>query len=127
MSPKTILLMNDESHIREIIELCLTDLAGWNVITADSLLEALQKAKIEHPDAIFMDLSMHCIDSLKLINKLRKNPQTQAIPIVMLSYQTQRINPQFLEHYQIAGIIPKPFNILMLPVQIAKMLCWSSR
>lgn len=127
MSTKTILLMNDEPHVREVIELCLTDLAGWNVINADSLLEALQKATIEHPDAIFMDISMRCIDGFKLIKKLRKNPQTQTIPIVILSYRTRWINPQFLDQYQIAGVISKPFNIIMLPVEIATMLCWQLR
>ncbi|WP_179071910.1 response regulator [Nostoc sp. C057] len=56
---KTILLIDDELNVREIVKLCLQDLAGWNVVTADSPLEGLQSAVRDSPDAIVLDISIH--------------------------------------------------------------------
>ncbi|BAY32874.1 two-component response regulator [Nostoc carneum NIES-2107] len=126
LSTKTILLIDDEVYVREMIELCLQDVAGWNVIIADSLLEGLHKAGLKHPDAIVIDLSMYSIDSFKFLSKLKNHPETQAIPIVLLSVGVQWLDTKFLQQYQITGVIPKPFNPLKLHIQIAKILGWDS-
>ncbi|MBD2229881.1 response regulator [Calothrix anomala] len=124
MSTKTILLIDNELYVREIVELCLTDLAGWNVVVADSLLEGIQKAKIEHPDAIVMDLSMHCMNCFQCINEFRDKPENQKIPIVLMSAAVRWLEPEFLRQHKIAGVIFKPFNPLQIPVQLAKILGW---
>ncbi|MBD2337915.1 response regulator [Calothrix sp. FACHB-156] len=126
ISAKSILLIDDEVYVREMIELCLQDVAGWNVIIADSLLEGLQKAGLNHPDAIVMDVSMYSIDSFKFLSKLKNHPETQAIPVVLLSAKLRWLDTQFLQQYQITGVIPKPFNPLKLHIQIAKILAWDS-
>ena len=58
ISSKTILLIDDELNVREIVKFCLQDLAGWNVVTADSPLEGLQNAVRDSPDAIVLDISI---------------------------------------------------------------------
>ncbi len=126
MTTKTILLIDDELNVREVVELCLKDLAGWNVITADSPLDGLFKAALGHPDAIVLDLSMRGMNSLRFMNQLRRNPETQAIPVVVLSAEARWIDSQILRQYQIAGIILKPFDPVTLPIQIMKMLDWDS-
>ncbi|MBD2519408.1 response regulator [Nostoc sp. FACHB-973] len=124
MTTKTILLIDDELNVREIVELCLKDLAGWNVLTADSPLQGLQSAVGDSPDAIVLDISISGIDTFKLMNKLRNNPDTQAIPIVLLSANVRWLDSQFLRNYQISGVILKPFDPVNLPAQIAKLLSW---
>ncbi|WP_199345126.1 MULTISPECIES: response regulator [Nostoc] len=124
MTTKTILLIDDELNVREIVELCLKDLAGWNVLTADSPLQGLQSAVGDSPDAIVLDISISGIDTFKLMNKLRNNPDTQTIPIVLLSANVRWLDSQFLRNYQIAGVILKPFDPVNLPAQIAKLLNW---
>lgn len=121
---KTILLIDDEISVKEIIGLCLQDLGGWEVLIADSPLDGLQSAKLVHPDAIILDLSIRNMNSLRLIEQMRNNPQTQEIPIVLLSAKARWIDPQFLRQYQIAGVILKPFDPVTLHSQIATILGW---
>ncbi|MBD2506098.1 response regulator [Nostoc muscorum FACHB-395] len=122
---KTILLIDDELNVREIVKLCLQDLAGWNVVTADSPLEGLQSAVRDSPDAIVLDISIRDTASFELINKIRNNPETQAIPVVLLSAKVVRwLNSQILRQYEVAGVILKPFDPVTLPAQIATLLDW---
>ncbi|HYX18471.1 MAG TPA: response regulator [Nostoc sp.] len=121
---KTILLIDDELNVREIVKFCLQDLAGWNVVTADSSLEGLQNAVHHSPDAIVLDISIRNIASFELMNKLRNNPETQAIPVVLLSAKARWLDSQILRQYQVAGVILKPFNPVTLPAQVAQLLGW---
>jgi CheY-like chemotaxis protein len=124
ITTKTILLIDDEVIVREIVELCLKDLAGWNVLTVDSPSKGLQRAAFDRPDAIVLDLSMRGMDSFRFLEKLRNNPDTQAIPVVLLSAKARWLDSQILQQYQIAGVILKPFDPVTLPVQIATLLGW---
>ena len=85
MTTKTILIIDDERNVRELIALCLKDLGGWDVLTVDSALEGLHRSAIDRPDAIVLDISMPGMDGLMFLERLRKNPETQAIPVVLLS------------------------------------------
>ncbi|WP_228039037.1 response regulator [Nostoc sp. LEGE 12450] len=118
------MLIDDELNVREIVKLCLQDLAGWNVVTADSPLEGLQSAVRDSPDAIVLDISIRDTASFELINKIRNDPETQAIPVVLLSAKVRWLNSQILRQYQVAGVILKPFDPVTLPAQIAILLGW---
>ncbi|MBD2202358.1 response regulator [Calothrix sp. FACHB-1219] len=122
LATKTILLLDDEVNVRELVELCLKDLGGWMVLTADSPFLALQKAESNSPDAIVLDLSMR--GSFMFLQQLRRNIKTQDIPVVLLSATARWLDPQFMQEYQVVGIILKPFNPVTLPVEIATILNW---
>lgn len=124
ITTKNILLIHDEISVQEFVTLCFKDLAGWNLATADSSFKGLQIAEIDHPDVIVLDLSIR--GSFMFLQQLRNNLETQAIPVVVLSTETgvRGLHPQFLQQYQIAGVILKPFNPATLPLQIATLLGW---
>jgi CheY-like chemotaxis protein len=124
ISSRTILIIDDEISVKEIVGLCLKDLGGWDVLIANSPLDGLQRAELFYPDAIILDLSIRTMNSFRLIEQLRNNPQTQAIPIVLLSAEARWIDPQVLRQYQIAGVILKPFDPVTLHFQIAAILGW---
>lgn len=124
ISGKTILIIDDELNVREIVKFCLQDLAGWNVVTADSPLEGLQNAVRHNPDAIVLDISIRDMASFELMNKLRNHPETQGIPVVLLSAKARWLDSQILRQYQVAGVILKPFNPVTLPAQVAQLLGW---
>jgi CheY-like chemotaxis protein len=124
MPTKTILVIDDEVIISEIVQLCLSDLGGWNASAVNSPLEGLQRAASEQPDAILLDISMPTMDGFAFLERLRKNPETQAIPVVLLSAKVKYLDSQILRKYQVAGAIAKPFDPIMLSVQIAKLLGW---
>ncbi|GAB1544478.1 response regulator [Scytonema sp. NUACC21] len=124
IATKTILLIDDEISVREIVELCLKDLALWNVVTADSPLQGLQKAALAHPDAILLDWSIGGMDGFMFLAQLRNNLETQAIPIVLLSAKARWLDTEILRRYQVVGVILKPFDPVTLPGQVAKLLGW---
>jgi CheY-like chemotaxis protein len=125
ITTKTILLIDNEVCVREVVGLCLQDLAGWDVVIADCPFTGLQRAVRDRPDAIVLDLSMWDMNNFEFMHQLRNNPQTQAIPVVLLSAKARWIDSQILRQYQIAGVILKPFDPITLPIQIAKLLGWN--
>lgn len=126
MSKPQILVIDDEERIREIVRVCLTDLGGWDVITANSGQEGLQKAKTEHPDAILLDVSMPDLDGFELFEQLRHTPSCQEIPVIMLTAKVLKQDRDRFEKMDITGVITKPFNPLTLAQQVANLLATNS-
>jgi CheY-like chemotaxis protein len=120
-----ILVVDDEDSLRDLACTCLEDLGGWNTIAAASGQEALLKAEASAIDAILLDISMPEMDGFQCYEKLKENPVTQSIPIVLL---TAKVLPdecvRFAEMH-VAGTISKPFDPTLICDQIAEMLHWS--
>ena len=57
MITKTILLINSEPNVREVLQACLSHLGGWQVLSTGSPSEGLQLAARNQLDAILFDLS----------------------------------------------------------------------
>ena len=122
---KTILLIHNEPNMGEVVEACLTDLAGWNVQVASPTLESLQKATLNAPDAIVLEFSLTDINILLFLKELRTQPATQRIPIVLLSIRAKWLDLKALQRYQVAAVAVNPLDLAMLPVQIANVLGWN--
>jgi len=80
------LVVDDDPDLRRIVRTTLerSDL-GLTVITAQDADEALALAQLERPDVVILDLSMPGIDGFEMCRRLRKDPQTQAVPILILT------------------------------------------
>lgn len=124
MSPKHILLIDDEKHISTVVKACLVTLGGWAVSMAESGQEGFLKAKQEQPDAILLDVMMPDMSGLSMLKALRKDPLTQAIPVLLLTANAQISDRHEYADLDIAGVITKPFEPLKLADQIAEMLGW---
>lgn len=124
ITTKTILLINSEPNVREVMQACLSDLGGWNVLTAGFLLEGLRQAVLHPPDAIILELSRTGMDEFRVLEKLRVQPITQKIPVVLLAARAKWLDSQLLERYQVAGAIANSLDPAMLPERVAKLLGW---
>jgi CheY-like chemotaxis protein len=124
MSPKRILLIDDEKHISTVVEACLVTLGGWTVSMAESGQEGLLKARQEKPDAILLDVMMPDMSGLMLLQELRKDPLTRTIPVLLLTAKAQNSDRNRYSHLDISGVITKPFDPLKLADQIAEALGW---
>lgn len=122
---KHLLVVDDEDHIREVVQACLESLVGWQISLAASGEEALQKAIAEHPDAIVLDVLMPEMDGVRLLQRLRANPATLKIPVVLLTVRAEFTDPRLLVSLGVAGAIAKPFDPTQLPFQVAQALGWS--
>lgn len=82
MAKKTVLVVDDEFSIRELVELSLEP--DFEVVKAENGEEALVLAK-RIPDLIILDIMMPKVDGFEVCRKLKKDPETKGIPIIMLT------------------------------------------
>jgi CheY-like chemotaxis protein len=85
MDIKKILLVDDERHGRRIAEICLSAVPEWQVTAAGSGKEALEVAEKLMPDLVLLDLCMPEMDGVATLRKLRENPATAKIAVILLT------------------------------------------
>ena len=125
MTNKRILVIDNEEYIREIAQICLETVANWTVITAASGSEGLIKASSEQPDAILLDVMMPAMDGIATFEKLKANPKTEKIPVILLTAKVQSSERRRYADLGLTAAIAKPFNPLQLASQVAEALGWS--
>lgn len=105
-----ILCVEDNPDTQRMLTFLLTQ-AGYDVITADDGLQALQKAKAWRPALILMDMMMPRMSGAEVIKRLRQIKVTKDIPILVLSaYQEQALIDEALQagadDYLIKTVLP---------------------
>jgi len=115
---RKILVVDDDSHIREVIVFTL-EKAGMQAIQAANGLEALQSAADHNPDLIVLDISMPEMDGLEACKSLRKKSET---PILFLSSRDEEIDK--IVGLEIGGddYMTKPFSPRELVARINAIL-----
>lgn len=86
MSEK-ILIVDDDIDSLKLIGLMLQR-QGYDVIAANAGGQALSKAVSEHPDLIILDVMMPDMNGYEVCRRIRNNPDTQTIPIIMFTAKT---------------------------------------
>lgn len=86
MSDK-ILIVDDDIDSLKLIGLMLQR-HGYEVMAANAGNQALTKALNDHPDLIILDVMMPDMDGYEVCRRLRANPDTRAIPIIMFTAKT---------------------------------------
>jgi len=85
---KKILFVDDEpGYVRAVTYVLQKE--GYEVITASNGLQGLIKAQKEKPDLVILDVMLPGIDGFEVCSRLRSDPRTSAIPIIMLSAKGQ--------------------------------------
>jgi class 3 adenylate cyclase/CheY-like chemotaxis protein len=82
--PSKILVVDDTAQNRRLMEAVLTPL-GHIVLSAESGPEALEMIAAEAPDLVLLDVVMPEMDGYTVCRALRQNPDTQVLPIIMLT------------------------------------------
>lgn len=126
MVERTILIVDDEDHLRELVQACLEDLAGWQTQTAASGDECLQTLQTHEVNAILLDVSMPGMDGIMVYERLQANPATQAIPVILLTAKVLPSDRAKFAQMGVAGIISKPIEPTTLVAEIAEILGWAN-
>ena len=79
-----VLFVEDDASVAQMYRLKL-ELDGYTVDVACDGLSALDRARSEHPDIIFLDIRLPKLDGLSVLEQLRADPATAGIPVVILS------------------------------------------
>jgi CheY-like chemotaxis protein len=121
---KRVLIIDDETDICEIARMSLQLTNQWQVLIATSSQAGIAIATVEPLDAILLDVVMPDVDGLTTLKKLKNNPITDAIPVVML---TASLNTAAQHQYFQLGadaVIIKPFDPSTLGQQVMEALSW---
>ena len=110
---KKILIVEDNSDSREIMNLFITKI-GHQTIVAKNSNEAITLAEAEAPDLIFMDMQLPDIDGVETTAILKKNPKTADIPIVALTAWMSELWQEKASKVGIATYLLKPTSLLTL-------------
>lgn len=124
MNTKRILLIDDEEDIQALARLSLELEAGWEITTASSGEEGLAIAEQQPPDAILLDVMMPNLDGLGTLERLRKDPTLQQVPVIFVTAKAQASDRRRFYAAGVKGVITKPFDPLTLAGQIAGFLAW---
>jgi DNA-binding response OmpR family regulator len=126
-SRRTVLLIDHESSVRHVLQVCLDDLGGWNVEGAATLWQGLEILKEVTPELILLDAPCLEICAQDLVTQLRENTWVSPIPIVFITAKAGWFSKEQLQNLGVAGALPKPFNPSTLPDQIRALLPVSVR
>ncbi|MFQ3585158.1 MAG: response regulator [Cyanobacteriota bacterium] len=124
MHSKRVLLIDDEPDIVRMTQITLMALVDWQVLVAYTGSDGIRTAKDEQPDAILLDVMMPGMDGLETLRQLQQAPETQSIPVILLTAKVRNSDQASYSNLNVAGLIPKPFNAAQLPRQIAAYLNW---
>ena len=104
-----ILVIDDEAEITEIIETFLKD-AGYQVLVENSSVMGIERAKSFGPDLILLDIMMPFMDGYEVCDELKKNKETENIPVIFLTGKDARSDEG--KSFRVGGdmFIKKPFN-----------------
>lgn len=109
--------IDDDKAILDVISIILSD-EGYNVTTLSQLDNLLEKVRGIKPDLILLDILMQGEDGREIIKLLRNNPETEYIPIVMLSANTE--TQKIAKVSGATAFLEKPFEIEDLVTVVEK-------
>jgi len=106
MDSKTILIVDDESQIRELLAIYFIQ-EGFNVAEAADGAEALLNMQEVRPDIIILDIMMPVLDGIEVCQQIRKQ---STVPIIMLTSRTQDDDRILGLEMGADDYVDKPFN-----------------
>jgi len=120
MKPK-ILLVDDEPDALEVLGFKLRQ-AGYNALLAKDGARAIALARDERPALIVLDLMLPEVDGLEVCKILRRDPNTAAIPIIVLTARAAEMDRVLGLELGADDYVTKPFSPRELLLRIKKLL-----
>jgi two-component system phosphate regulon response regulator PhoB len=121
MDKETILVVDDEEDILELVRFNLSR-EGLTIICATSGEEAWKILKDDRIDLLVLDLMLPGMDGLELTRRLKKEPRTQKIPIIMLSAKGEEADIVTGLELGADDYVTKPFSPRVLIARVRAVL-----
>jgi two-component system alkaline phosphatase synthesis response regulator PhoP len=110
MPKKLIYVVEDEKHIQELIGFNLKE-NGYDVICFDNGESMLSECQSIKPDLFVLDIMLPGIDGLEICRRIKENPLTKKIPIIMLTAKSDEFDKVLGLELGAEDYITKPFSI----------------
>jgi DNA-binding response OmpR family regulator len=121
-SNEIILILEDDMTFRKYLVRVISSFFKGKIIETANPLKALEYMETEKPDLILLDLELPIMDGRATLLRIRSNPKTKDIPVLVcsaISYETLVVD---LVKYKIEGYMIKPFKSITLINKIKSIL-----
>jgi two-component system phosphate regulon response regulator PhoB len=116
-----ILIVDDESDIVELLDYNLRA-AGYTVVTARDGASALAAIRRQRPDLVVLDLMLPDIPGTEVCRRLRREPATEGIPVLMLTARSEEIDRVVGFEVGADDYVVKPFSPRELVLRVQALL-----
>jgi two-component system, OmpR family, alkaline phosphatase synthesis response regulator PhoP len=109
---QSILIADDEAHIRILMEQTLEELEdqGVELLIATNGAEALEMIQTQKPDLVFLDVMMPKMNGFEVCQTVKQNEETRSIHIIMLTAKGQEFDQQKGKEVGADLYMTKPFD-----------------
>lgn len=121
MCKDSVLIVDDEEHIRELIKFNL-EKEGYDVICANNGKEALEMTANKYPSLILLDLMLPEMDGYEVCSRIRDNQDTCNIPIIMITAKCEELDKVKGLDIGADDYITKPFSVKELLARVKAVL-----
>lgn len=121
MSQKTILITDDEAHMRRLVQFNLGRL-GHRIELAANGEEALAKAAQINVDLLVIDVVMAGLDGFATVRELRKDARHRALPVIMLTSRGLADTREQADDLGVNVFLTKPFSPIELTRHATELL-----
>lgn len=125
-NPKTILICDDDPLLVDLLEYRLAS-RGYTIVVAEDGGKALRRLQEMRPDAILLDAMMPVIDGYEVLRKIKENPDTAGIPVIMLTARKQEQDIVMALELGANDYLVKPFIPEELVARLGRLLEASAR
>lgn len=116
-----ILVVDDEEHILMILKDSL-EFSGFTIVTATNGEEALEAVAKENPELLVLDIGMPKLDGWEVCRRLKGDPKTKALPIIILTAYAQTSDQRKGLELGADRFITKPCDLTYLVEEINALL-----
>lgn len=114
MANKTILVVDDEKDLLDLIEYNLKK-EGFDVLKAENGEEGIKTAKEHKPDLVLMDIMMPKMDGMEAVEKMRADDELKSIPIIFLTARSD-------EKTEVEGLNKGGDDYITKPISTTKLI-----
>jgi len=119
---RRVVCVEDEPEMIDLYRLILGR-RGFEVIGADGGRKGLETVEDLQPDLVLLDLMMPDMDGWEVYKRLKSNPETETIPVIVVTAKAQSIDKVLGLHIaQVDDYISKPFSPQELLDSVEKVL-----
>ena len=118
---KTLLYVDDDSDIREIVEMALGLIDNLRVHTCASGDEALRLICTLDPDLVLLDVMMPGMDGPTVFSRMRANTEQPNCPVIFVTAKALPREIALFRELGAAGVIAKPFDPMQLGRQVLQI------
>jgi DNA-binding response OmpR family regulator len=118
---RTILVIDDEPELVKLLDYNLTK-AGYLVLTAKDGATGLVIARKHAPDALILDVMMPGLDGWEVCKRLRQDPATSSLPIIMLTAKAEEGDRVLGLELGADDYVTKPFGVRELLARVKALL-----